>query len=162
MNSALTRQYCINQLAPQPRGEIIGIVARNHGHVARCNRSKPLCRRQPYEHLRFIDRGGALDAKAITIEQQRQVAETHSIDKTLRTLAVFGKICRIAAEENVALSEAQMSEQAFDVFDALQHAEHHDHVGPHRGFGGKFVGIQADVVRPAILAGADIAAAIRQ
>lgn len=59
------------------------------------------------------------------------------------------------------MQKRKMSEQAFDVFEALQHAEHHDHVGPHRGFGGEFAGIQADVVRPALLAGADIAAAIR-
>ena len=162
MNPAFTRQYCIDQLAAQPRGEIVGIVARNHGHVARRNRSKPLRRRQPHQHLQFIDRGGAFDAKTITIEQQRQVAETHPIDKTLCALTVFGEIRRIAAEEDVALAEAQMSEQAFDVFDALQHAEHHDHVGPHRGFGGEFVDIQADVVRSALLAGANIAAAIRQ
>ena len=152
MNPALPRQHCIDQLAAQPRGEIIRIVARNHGHVARCNRRKPLRRRQPHEHLRFIDRCGAFDAKTITVEQQRQVVETHPIDKTLRALPVFGEIRRIAAEDDVALAEAQMGEQAFDVFDALQHAEHHDHVGPRRGFGGEFVDIQADVVRSALLA----------
>ena len=153
MNAAFTRQHCIDQLAAQPRGEIVGIVARNHGHVARCNRSKPLHRRQPHEHLRFIDRGGAFDAKTITIEQQRQVAETHPIDKTLRALTVFGEIRRIAADEHVALAEAQMSEQAFDVFDVLQHAEHHDHIGPRRGFGGEFVDTQVGVARSAFLAG---------
>src|SRR5678815_1336053 len=112
MNPALTRQYCIDQLAAQPHDEIVGIVARNHGHVARCNREQPLRRRQPHEHLRFIDRSGALDAKTIAIEQQREVAETYSIDKTLRALAVFGEIGRIAAEEDIALAEAQMSEQS--------------------------------------------------
>jgi len=41
-----------------------------------------------------------------------------------------------------------MSEQAFDTFDALPRAEHHDHFGLHRGFGGEFVGLRAEVAQP--------------
>ncbi len=58
-----------------------------------------------------------------------------------------------------------MSEQAFDVFDALKHAEHYDHIGPHRGFSGEFVDTRVGGTHSAFLAalaGANIAAAIRQ
>ena len=165
MNPAFPWQYCIDQLAAKPGGEIVRIVARNHGHGARCNRRKPLRRRQPHQHLRFIDRGGAFDTEAITIEQQRQIAETHSIDKIPHALAVFGEIRWVAAKDDVALAEAQMSEQTFDIFDTLQHAEHHDHIGSRRGFGREFVGIQIDDARSAFLAGLAggcVVAAIRQ
>ncbi len=165
VNHACARQNATDHLAAKPGAQIVRIISRDDGNLRRRHRSQAFRGRNPHQHLRCIDRSGALDAERVAIEEQRQIAQAHMVGKTERgTVAVLRKIRRAVAQNEIALAEAQMREQAFHVRDALQHAEHHNNVGPGRGLGREFVGVQIDHTRTAFLSGraADIVAAGRQ
>ena len=128
---------------PSRAAEIARITIRDHRDAASRDRHEPLGRRQPHQHLRVVDRRRAFDAEAIAVEQQRQVAETQMIGEAERApVGSLVEIGRKIAQDDIALAEAQMGEQAFHVGDAFERAEHHDDVALGRRLGRKITGAQ--------------------
>jgi hypothetical protein len=67
--------------------------------------------------------------KTVSVEQQGQVIEAEVIDKSEgHTVDIFRQIGRRIAQNYIVLAETQMGEEIFKISDALEHAQHHDHV----------------------------------
>jgi hypothetical protein len=164
MHVGFARQQRIDLVAGEPAGKAAAV--RHHRHAARRDRRQPLGWRQPHQHLHAVERRRAGDAEAVAVEQRGELEEAEMVDEAeRRAVAIAGQVAGAIAQQQVALAEAQMREQAFDVDDALQHAEHNNDVGLDRRLARELAGVEiADhgVGHARDQVAALIAAAVRQ
>ena len=144
MHLGLARQQRIDHVAAEPVAEVADVAVGHHRDAAGGDRHQPLGRREPHQHLPGVDRRGAFDAEAVAVEQQRQIveAEVHWPSRARRGRRSPGEIGRAIAQHHVLLAEAQMGEEALDVGDLFERAEHDDDVGIGGGLGRKVAGVE--------------------
>src|SRR5690349_18404231 len=136
MHLRLARQQGIDHESAEPGCKISAAIIGNHCNAAGCSRRKPLRRCEPHQHLRVIDWSHAFDTKAVAVEQQREVAETHMVGITeRRAVVILRKISRAIAQYYVAFAETQMSKKVLNVGDTLERAKHHDDIALRRSLG---------------------------